>query len=474
MAFGEMFNMLGSYRALDDWTQTMSSAVAGAGKIGFKAPKATFLGGGITQSQQGSRPSVRIGEQTLYSETTIDWSQGDLVDVGAPNQFAIKGEGFFILMDENEDFYYTRGGNFTLRDGQLRTPEGLVVLDKATFQTLTRQAGFTLPAANVAGVAAATYNGAALIDTDLFTETSGWVKPSAASGGGMWLPFVNTALSRSSNYFENPTPATPASGDESYRAMDVAFRKQFYLDTAATAGTLTVSVNNAAHIWVNGRQLSASDLTAAVITADNPWGGYPVVSGALANTSSFNILPYLQDGMNKIEIFASEWFGGNESLVTGGSVTAGGAISLASGGGTASTWSAKLIGPNLDADYYTQTAPFISRKPSPPGQTYEDRMFNAESRDFLLATFDYKDGLRYSKYGNTIYVAGTQAGNVRIEEQNQNGVGRVFAGKLESSNVDFDNISSEMKMAGHMYDGLANVLETRYSMLDTIFQMLLP
>jgi flagellar basal body rod protein FlgG len=476
MAFGEMFNTLSSYRSLDAWTQAMSSSVAGAGKVGFKANKSTFLGGGITQYQQGTRTPVRIGEQSLNQETTIDWSQGELVDTNTPNHFAVKGEGFFVLMDDDGKFYYTRGGNFTLRDGKLKTPEGLVVLDKAMLQTLTRQPGFTLPSALVAGVAANTYDGVGLLDSDLFNATSPWVKPTA-TGANMWLPFVNTALSQKSGFYEDPTPATPGSGDESYKAMDVAFRKSFFINSGApaTGGTLTVSVDNAAYIWVNGKQLSLADLTAATIDANNPWGGYPVASGGLGNSSTFNIAPYLQDGVNTIEIFASEWDGG-EALVTSGNITlaAGGPISLASGGGTASGWSVKLIGPNLDSDYYTTTQPYISRKPSPPSQTYEDRMFNAEARDFLLATFDYKDGLRYSKYGNTIYEAGTQAGNVRIEEQRQNGVGRVIAGKLESSNVDFDNISSEMKMAGHMYDGLANILEARYAMIDTMFQMLLP
>jgi flagellar basal body rod protein FlgG len=484
MAFGEMFTTLSSYRALDSWTQAMSSSIAGAGKIGYKAAKSTFLGGGITQYQQGSRLPVRIGEQTLNQETTIDWSQGELVDSGTPNHFAIKGEGFFVLMDDEGKFYYTRGGNFTLKDGKLKTPEGLVVLDKSMMQTMTRQAGFTLPSTGnqVAGVAANTYNGTTIVDADLFAATSPWVKPAASNGGGMWLPFVNTALSQKSAYYEDPTPTTPGSGDESYRAQDVAYRTNFYINSSdpastTTNSTLSVSVDDAAYIWVNGKQLSQADLTAAVIDLNNPWGGYPVVSGGLANTSTFNISAYLQDGVNTIEIIASEWQGGN-SLVTNGTINlqSGGTLSLANGNGTTSRWSAKLIGPNLDADFYDYAAPppYISRKPSAPTQTYEDRAFNAEARDFLLATFDAKDGLRFSKYGNTIYEAGSQAGNVYIREQNQNGTGRVIAGKLEASNVDFDNISSEMKMAEHMYDGLANILEARYSMIDTMFQMLLP
>jgi flagellar basal body rod protein FlgG len=511
MAFGEMFNTLNSYRALDNWVQSMSTSVAGAGKVGFKSAKSTFLGGGITQFQQTqTRPPVRIGEQTLYSETTIDWSQGELVDTGSPNQFAVKGEGFFLLMDEDKKFYYSRGGNFTLRDGKLKTPEGLVVVDKAMLQTLSRQAGITLPSTTnlVAGVAANTYNGAALTDTDLFTATSGWVKPTAAPVGGMWLPFVNTALSQKSSYFED---LSAAAGDESYKSQDVAFRTSFHIDKSntVTAGQLTVSVNNAAYVWVNGKQLATSDLAATVVSPTNLWGGYPVVggptlnpvaaggvnNGTASNTSTFNIAPYLQSGVNTIEILGSEWenengsAANNETLITGGSITlaSGPAISLASAGGTASLWSSKLIGPNTDAAYYDYTTqpdpttpvgydthPWLSRVPSAPSQTYEDRMFNSEARDFLLVNFQYKDGLRFSKYGNTIYEAGGQVGNITINEQNQNGAGRVLAGKLESSNVDFDNISSEMKLAEHMYDGLANVLEARYSLLDTMFQMLLP
>lgn len=501
MALGEMFSTLSSYRALDNWVQSMSTSVAGAGKIGFKAAKSTFLGGSISQfSTSPNKPSVRVGEQTLYSETTIDWSQGDLVDTSTPNQFAIKGEGFFLLMDDDKKFYYSRGGNFTYRDGQLRTPEGLVVVDKAMLQTLTRQAGITLPTTGnlVAGVAANTYNGASLIDSDLFTATSPWVKPAAGTGGGanMWLPFVNTALSQQSPYFEDPTPANHTSGDESYRAMSISAQTDFFIDktnsfqtanTAAATSYLDVKTDNVGYIWVNGHQLNQNDLilpTTPVIggalgidptSTDNPWGGYPTAGGWDPSTSRFNIGKYLQDGVNTIQIFATEWDGG-QFLNTGGQVTLNaGTINLTSSAGTASKWTTKLIGPDLDQNFWTPgTAPWLSRTPSPPSQTYEDRMFNDEARDFLLVNFQYKDGLRFSKYGNTIYEAGSNVGTISLNEQSQNGVGRVLAGKLESSNVDFDNISSEMKLAEHMYDGLANVLETRYSLIDTIFQMLLP
>ncbi|MBC7541673.1 MAG: hypothetical protein H7338_02990, partial [Candidatus Sericytochromatia bacterium] len=118
--------------------------------------------------------------------------------------------------------------------------------------------------------------------------------------------------------------------------------------------------------------------------------------------------------------------------------------------------------------------PLLGRHPSSPTQTYEDRMFNAEARDFVLAKLDFKEGLRFSKYGNTVFEASPSAGKVTLLEQGTGGVGRVQLYKLEGSNVNFDTIAGEMKMAEHMYDGLANVLEVRYSMIDTMFHYLIP
>ncbi|MBC7544255.1 MAG: hypothetical protein H7338_16160 [Candidatus Sericytochromatia bacterium] len=416
MAFGELYSSLGSYRAIDNWVQAMSSSVAGAGKIGFKANRSTFLGGSTYQNINPSRGvSYRAGEQTLYSETTVDWSQGDIIDSETANNFAINGEGFFLVMDDDRNFYYTRGGDFTIQNGKLKTPQGLTVIDKTILETMTRQLGAAALPSNISTVGVATavspnYTGAALTATDLFTTTSPWVKP-GGTGASMWLPFINNASSATSQYYEDPN-GTPLSGDESYKAMGISLKTSFYVAPSqgidqTTMSRLSVVADNVAFVWINGHQLSISDLdpgATSPITSENPWGGYPVADGPnTASTSVFDIGKYLSEGVNTIQLYAAEWEGTQGTDASGViQLASGGSITIASGVGNNSQWTTKLIGPDLDKDYYLPAAtgapftPLLGRHPSPPTQTYEDCMFNAEARDFVLAMMDFKEGLRFS------------------------------------------------------------------------------
>lgn len=64
-----------------------------------------------------------IGEQSYIratSDITTDFRQGSLEPTGIALDFAINGDGFFAVADQNGDVSYTREGNFSLtEDGYL-------------------------------------------------------------------------------------------------------------------------------------------------------------------------------------------------------------------------------------------------------------------------------------------------------------------------------------------------------------------
>lgn len=62
-------------------------------------------------------------------DVKTDYSQGILEETNRNLDFAINGEGFFTVVDDNNNKYYTRDGRFKIdSDGTLRTIEGYKVL----------------------------------------------------------------------------------------------------------------------------------------------------------------------------------------------------------------------------------------------------------------------------------------------------------------------------------------------------------
>jgi flagellar basal-body rod protein FlgG len=79
----------------------------------------------------GTSRKMPLGETALnvvMSETATEVAPGPLQETGNPLDCALTGDGFFQVMDENGDVFYTRSGNFTLdARGRLVTPSGMVV-----------------------------------------------------------------------------------------------------------------------------------------------------------------------------------------------------------------------------------------------------------------------------------------------------------------------------------------------------------
>lgn len=121
------YTRLGHLEALEGATilerklETVANNMANVETTGFKKQSMTFeeyLLPGVDEVQRNAKGEME----------TTDFSQGQVLETGNPFDFAIEGEGFFVV-ETPFGREYTRSGNFTLDDtNRLVTQQGYPVL----------------------------------------------------------------------------------------------------------------------------------------------------------------------------------------------------------------------------------------------------------------------------------------------------------------------------------------------------------
>jgi len=111
--------------------------LANAGTSGFKKQLAVAEShpeAVLVKTENGRRGASRktpLGETALsvvMSETATAAGPGPLQETGNPMDCALSGDGFFQVIDDGGDVFYTRSGNFTLdAQGRFVTPSGMIV-----------------------------------------------------------------------------------------------------------------------------------------------------------------------------------------------------------------------------------------------------------------------------------------------------------------------------------------------------------
>ncbi|WP_027363310.1 flagellar basal-body rod protein FlgF [Desulfotruncus alcoholivorax] len=92
----------------------------------------------LSTRQDGPLPGMSgrsvLGESNqgvAVQQVVKDFTAGTIRETGTPTDFALKGDGFFTVVDPNDEskIYYTRNGNFKLdQEGYLVTGEGYRVM----------------------------------------------------------------------------------------------------------------------------------------------------------------------------------------------------------------------------------------------------------------------------------------------------------------------------------------------------------
>lgn len=113
----------------------LSNNISNINTVGYKTDHTTFSDTLYTnlRNPDYAGDSLQAGHGSRVNAIASNMEQGALEETGYPLHFAIHGEGFFAIEDENQNIYYTRAGNFQLsnRDGEfyLTDTQGNTVLD---------------------------------------------------------------------------------------------------------------------------------------------------------------------------------------------------------------------------------------------------------------------------------------------------------------------------------------------------------
>lgn len=84
----------------------------------------------VDSENSGQKP-IMISSGCVLDATVVDLKQGALIKTDNVLDFALSGEGFFVV-ENNDKEYYTRNGNFKLNeDGILTACDGKPVLDES-------------------------------------------------------------------------------------------------------------------------------------------------------------------------------------------------------------------------------------------------------------------------------------------------------------------------------------------------------
>lgn len=418
------WNIINSIKSVNRWSASIQGNIAGITKIGFKETDVNYGGGATTIMRNPGMLALgnQVAEQVLsLAYTSINWNQGDLVGTKSDTDYAVSGDGFFMVADRMGKIYYTRDGQFNQQGyGKEANDQGLVMVDTA--MAINMGLPYTPPA---------------LTAQDITNRNTGW-RPMSNVGGG--------------------NPATPwglgnnSVGPTATRQLDMTYnaKKTFFINGALVTGSETIAVqaDNFAFVSINGHLLNRNDKTVGVNTYDDiRW----TVSAADQAGATYNIGPYLQDGANTIFVQYTNSGAGAEGIsVTG---TAAG-VTLDTDG----TWAAQI---NIDGVKPSNAG----ATPVPPALPTEFETLILP-KDILLAAPTEYSKLQYTKYGSTIFDDGALIASVLMDTQEKRGLGQVKNRTLENSNVSMAKQITHLTYNKNVYDVLTKQLKVFYDNFD--------
>ncbi len=117
--------------SLEQWQRQISENMAAGSIAGYKKAGTAFESfalGSLPTSTQSTAPGQIPGNLPVSTES-VDFSNGGMVNTKNPLDFAIQGNGFFGVQQNNGETLYTRNGQFHLDvEGNLVNNQGGVLL----------------------------------------------------------------------------------------------------------------------------------------------------------------------------------------------------------------------------------------------------------------------------------------------------------------------------------------------------------
>jgi len=414
-----MFAAVTGLRSHQAFMDVVGNNIANVNTTGYKSSTVLFEdllsqqlnGAGLPTATQGGTNPAQIGLGVRLTGVSTNFAQGATQLTGRSTDFAIQGDGFFVV-NQGGTQMYTRNGSFSLDgNGNLVNADG----------------GF------VQGWQA---------DQNGNVSTNASVGQLKIPVGQIIKPIATTTMKIGGNL-----PADAATGttvDAGINVFDTAgdsvpLRAEF-TKVADTAGAInwTVTMYDSANNVVAAAQNVSFDLTGALTTA-NP----TVTAAQLSNIAGTN----------------GRWPGAIK--LDFGAATDPDRLTGAAGLSSASALSQDGSGPGSVTGFSVSqqgliTGVFSNGRSQALGQ-------------IALATFANPNGLQ--KNGNSEYVSTVNSGNAQIGVAGTGGRGTMSGGTLEMSNVDLAAEFTNLIVAERGFQANSRVITTSDQILQDLVNM---
>ncbi|MEM9412692.1 MAG: flagellar hook protein FlgE [Planctomycetota bacterium] len=132
MAQGALFTGATGLRAFQGQLDVVANNLANLNTISFKSSRVFFSdlvyrdqrsASGSNSNDFGGINPAQVGTGVQIAQISRNFNQGELQSTGEALDFAIRGDGFFVVQDGADRSYYTRAGSFSLdNNGNLVDP----------------------------------------------------------------------------------------------------------------------------------------------------------------------------------------------------------------------------------------------------------------------------------------------------------------------------------------------------------------
>ncbi len=424
---GSLFSGLSGIRSHQTLLEVIGNNISNTNTTGFKAGRVTF--GDIlnqtlrevqsTNPSAGSANPLQLGGGVRIRSIDTLFTQGNLQSTDRVSDFAIEGDGFFVLSDGKKQFY-TRAGAFDLNsEGYLTGPGGLMVQGK-----MAQDGVVPAGAAGIGNIQLPVEKGLPGKETKN-VELSGNLNPLATDGQSKEI-YIEVYDSEGNSHTITTT-FTVKTG--------ATYNNNGTMKKAATwEGQASLNTEGASMFNVNGKSITTS--TSKPLPINFKDGTY---NGGFINTLSFN--PGNGTGTVSINLKAD----GIKQSEGESSVRATSDGYAASG----------LETFNVDGNGII-TGVFSNGTTQAIGQ-------------LVLADFNNPEGM--VKAGENIFQPSGTSGKAILGEPDTRGLGVISQGSLEMSNVVLAEEFTNMILAQRGFQASANVITTTDTILGDIVNL---
>lgn len=423
-----LFSAISGMRNHMSYMDVVGNNIANVNTTAYKSSSVTFedilgqtvRGGSSPQNGRGGMNPAQIGLGVTLGGIQNIMSQGSLQSTGKLTDFAVQGDGFFVVDDGTQQFY-TRDGSFDIdAGGSLVNPSNGVKVMGWMADQATGQVDTTQPLS--------------AIQIPFGTQVS--AKPTAGDGTTGTPPIYGMTLAG------NLDSGTPTSGSNTVTTTATAY------DSLGNAHSITLTfTKTAANTWsVTGSEPTTPTATPAVSAQTINFTANGLVDTTSATNGLIDVSLATTTGSTtpltyKIDMRSLTQFAGTSAVSTRGNTgsPAGALVSFAVGA------SGEISG--IYSNGSTQRI----------GQ-------------LALATFANPGGLQRS--GENLWSTSAASGDALIGTPNEGGRGSVSTGTLETSNVDLAQQFTDVIIAQRGFQASSRVITASDQLLQDLVNII--